>query len=242
MGYGANHLCKPAILESLYIDMLGIIIPTYDNLEMLKTLVGQIYSLTDNFRLYIIEDGGKEDTISYLKSIKEDNFTPIFHSKNEGVAKSWNDGLKSALNDGCDHLAVINDDIELCPGWWEECKKLFYSNVHLVCLPGGENKSPFRQSVPLTGWFFIIDRPAINRIGLFDENMAGFTSEDTDYAVRYALSGFRLAVADIPIKHYGSATINKIRKDNPTFYRETRQSNLYKLKEKHKNLKFYDHN
>lgn len=62
---------------------LAILIPTYDNLEGLKTLVEQIYKYTQDFKLYVIEDGQKEETINWMKT---QPFTSIFHEINK-VAK-----------------------------------------------------------------------------------------------------------------------------------------------------------
>lgn len=208
---------------------LAIIIPTYDNLPMLKTLVKQIYKYTKKFNLYIIEDGQKKETIKYLSKFNK----TIFHKKNEGVAKSWNEGLKAALKDKCTHFAIMNDDIELPPKWWEICQKEF-PNAHLVTL----RSRRFPMAIMLAGWFFILDRTAIDKVGFFDEQFSPYFAEDTDYAIRYYESGLKYAVVDLKIIHHGGVTTyGKIKKNNSEKFRQIWNDNWMKLTKKYPRIR-----
>lgn len=211
--------------------MIGIIIPTYDSLDTLKVLVDDVYKYTSGqFKVYIIEDGLRLDTTDYLCSLKNDNLKVVLHKHNVGIAPSWNEGLVLAERDGCEHFAIFNDDIELCENWWERCKILFNNRTHLVGL-----SSPC--PIPLTGWFFILDRVCLYRVGYFDEQFLGYTAEDFDYYLRYKQAGFTLGKADIKIFHHGSKTMNKVKAVDPVAYKERLTENWWKLKNKHKNLR-----
>ena len=122
---------------------LAVIIPTYDNLEMLKPLVTQL----EGFNVYVIEDGQRKETTNWLKTQRVKS---ILHTENMGVAVSWNDGLREALKDGCTHFAIINDDVVLPKNWWEDCRKEF------------ENKKVHLVSLNFSGWFFIIDKECVD--------------------------------------------------------------------------------
>lgn len=169
--------------------------------------------------VYVIEDGQNKETISWLK--RNEWITTIYHQENKGVAPSWNDGIRMALNHNCTHLAFINDDIELCPGWGGVC------NLHVDMISLAQ-PSPY----PLTGWFFILTKKCIDRVGLFDEQFAPFCGEDDDYWFRFRYSGLKYARVDLDIKHQGSGTISKIDRKK---YKEIRRANWQRLRDKYPN-------
>ena len=209
---------------------LAIIIPTYDSLPTLKTLVGNILDYTSGeYRVYIVEDGQKKDTIKWLKQLvkKHSNFKAIFHKENKGVAPSWNDGLREAVKDNCTHFAIFNDDIEIPRNWWEDCQGAFaIPHVHLVGL-----NAPC--PVPLTGWFFILDKKCLDKVGYFDEQFVPYCCEDDDYFIRYRNQGYRFVQANIQVFHHSSKTIGQ--KDKETV-RAVRLNNWRKLSKKHPGL------
>ncbi len=218
--------------------MIAFIIPTYDNLEGLKTLVGQVLKLTDNVSVYVVEDGLKIETRKWLTSFNHDHMQGrlywALHPENMGVAKSWNDGIAMAMHDGCTHFVLSNDDIELCDSWWNPFREAFEDGAHLVSL---DQPCP----VPIvTGWFFALDRKTIETVGLFDEQFTKFTSEDQDYAIRFKRSGLAYAKVWAPIVHHGSVTMKKVRKENPEFYKDVWNENWRKLRAKYPDLRMPD--
>ena len=185
---------------------LGIIIPTYNSLATLKTLVNNIFDYTDgDYQVYIIEDGQKKETIKWLK---KQPVKAILNKKNLGVAGSWNKGLREAEKEGCTHFAILNDDIEISGKWWDA--GYFEKNIHLVCL---DEPCP----IPITGWFFIIDKWCIDNIGYFDEQFSPYYYEDYDYFIRLIYAGANFKKIKLPVKHIGGKTIgvnNKVMKEN----------------------------
>lgn len=203
---------------------LGIIIPTYDNLEMLVRLIRQIFDYTDfltmDCRLIIIEDGQKLETVYFLRGLELTNpqVDIIYHSENKGVAPSWNDGLKKAEELGCDFFAFFNDDIEIYDGWWDEVLGMFKKGYNLVstCRPRIGHEY-------LGGWFFIFDRETLDKVGYFDEKLAPFYQEDTDFIWRCEQKGIKSVLLDNPkLLHHESTTIEKnIKVNKPEFYEAT---------------------
>ena len=175
--------------------MIACIIPTYDSLPTLKKLVKNIFDYTEDFRIYVIEDGQKKATLNWLK--KQDIYT-IGHHENKGVAVSWNDGLRQAKADGCTHFAVMNDDIELPPDW-QKCLKEF-KRAHLVSI-----KTDLPNTV-IAGWFFVLDLEALDKVGYFDEQFSPFFWEDIDYGVRYQRSRLAYSIINLNIFHHGGIT------------------------------------
>lgn len=207
----------------------AIIIPTYDNLEGLKKLIRQLRG----FDVYVIEDGVKSETVKWLRTQKKLHL--ILHNENNGVAVSWNEGLKEAIQDECTHFAVFNDDIELYPNWWEECKKAFDGGAELVTLTEGQKLKMTPRAVPIAGWFFILSRSVIEKVGLFDEGIGKFIGEDTDYGIRCGLNGIKYALLDLPIKHHSSVTIKKL---DSELVEQARATSFQYLRTKYPYLRF----
>ena len=193
---------------------LAVIIPTYDNLEMLKPMVSNL----KGFNIYVVEDGVRQETVRWLKTQK---VKTILHDENKGVAISWNDGIKEAIKNRCTHFAIINDDVVLPKDWWDKCKEIFSNDVHLVSM---------ETKCLMSGWFFIIDKTCIDKIGYFDETIGLYGGEDDDYIRRYRSTRLKRAYVDIDLWHYGSKTINKL---NPIEVAEVRSASILNLKNKY---------
>ncbi len=221
------------------INKLAVIIPTYDNLNMLKRLIGQVYNFTPKgFKLFIIEDGQREDAIIHLKSLRDerDNITNIFHQRNMGVAVSWNDGIKKAEKSGCDIFAIFNDDIEIYPDWWQEVEGKIEQGYDLVSTNQPEPPQiDHKGTRGFAGHFFILTKRCINKIGYFDEQFTPFCGEDTDYSYRFNKSNLKMILLENPkLKHHkGTTTEQLIAKIDPNYYWGIRQGIHQKLARKY---------
>lgn len=208
---------------------LGIIIPTYDSLDTLQVLIKNIFDYTDgDYQIYVVEDGQKQETIDWLET--QDKIKKIYHKENKGVAPSWNDGIKVAEEDGCTHFAIFNDDIEIPENWWKDCRIKFDGSVHLVTHVSDVKTRYIFISLHISGWFFIIDKFCLEKIGYFDEQFAPFCSEDDDYFERYKQSGMKRAIVNIDIFHHGSKTLKKL--DHNLFI-TTKKENWRKYRQKY---------
>jgi len=201
---------------------IGIIIPTYDSLKTLKVLIENIYSYTDGeYEIFVVEDGQKKKTLDWLRT---QDFTTIFHQKNEGVAKSWNDGIKLAYENDCTHFAVFNDDIELPMNWWKECREI---NANLVTV-----QSDVQHTI-ISGWFFILDKKCIDKVGYFDEQFSPCFFEDVDYGVRFRRSRLKGGIVDIDVFHHGGITTYGTLKESSKI---SFNDNLQRFRKKYPNI------
>lgn len=212
---------------------LAVIIPTVDLLDMLKVLVKNIIDYTSgNYQIYVIENGQKEETVRWLKTQK---VKAILNDTNKGLSAAWNAGIREGLKDNCTHFALLSDDTELSKDWWGVCKKEFENGSHLVSV-----ESPLRHAHCIySGWFYIIDKEALDKVGYMDEQFSPFYFEDLDYSQRFVKSGLKYSYADIKVIHHDSATIiGKIKKNNPEFYFEVYRRNKRKFRVKYPDLTF----
>lgn len=211
---------------------LGIIIPTYDSLDTLRVLLKNIQDYTDGeYTVFVVEDGQKKETIEFLQTQR---VVSLLHATNKGVSPSWNDGLKAAEKEGCTHFAFFNDDIEIPPDWWSKCRAMFEDKkIHLLSLVPHPDKIgyPF-DSLHMTGWFFIIDRECLKRVGYFDEQFAPFCAEDDDYFERFKRSGLLRGQIELDVFHHHSRTLKKIPGE---VFQRVKRENWLKFRKKYPN-------
>ena len=94
-------------------DKIGIITITFNSANVLAGFLESIFSQNyKNFILYVIDNASEDDTVNMLKSINDSRSKVIFNKKNLGVARANNIGIKKAINDNCDQVLIINNDVE----------------------------------------------------------------------------------------------------------------------------------
>jgi len=209
---------------------LGIVILTYDLLVMLKVLLQNIFDYTTgDYQVYVVENGQKEETIEWLKT---QNVKTILNDVNRGTAASWNAGMREAVKDGCTHFAILSDDTELPPHWWDVCKNEFEQGSHLVSVDAG------LSNIIFSGWFLVVDLEVLYKVGYWDEQFF-FYFEDLDYSQRIERSGLKYSMVPLKIIHHDSATIvGNFKKNNPDFFTKVYRDSKRKFKTKYPELRF----
>jgi GT2 family glycosyltransferase len=96
------------------LQKIGIVTVTFNSEDVidgfLKSVLKQRYQ---NFNLYIVDNDSKDNTLSKVKSILEDERVKILENReNLGVAAGNNQGIKEALSDHCDLILLVNNDVE----------------------------------------------------------------------------------------------------------------------------------
>jgi hypothetical protein len=142
------------------------------------------------------------------------------------LAKSWSSGTQQAIDDGCDYIAIINDDILFAPYALDEMVDEFErsgDDVVLVsgCDVGAELPEPGiiytmscderERSISEHPHFsaFMVKKDIFEKVGTFDENFIPAYFEDNDFHYRIITLGYKgVATTKAPFYHYGSATIN----------------------------------
>ena len=93
---------KVAIVTITY-NSESVLVPFFDS------LLKQTYT---NIKLYVIDNASTDNTLNIIDGYNSNNILLIKNTRNEGVAKANNQGIKQALNDGCNHIVIANNDIE----------------------------------------------------------------------------------------------------------------------------------
>ena len=181
---------------------IGIIIPVLNQFELaIKALESIKISKNFNYQIFII-----------------DNW-----SENQGVAKSWNLGVKKAIENKCDYFLILNDDIILSPYTIEHmCNIIEYDDIALVTATDYKHTHTSEQIKDLEKQnheidildapdfaCFLISNETYEKIGEFDEGLYPAYFEDNDYCYRIILSGLKCIRSQNSVfYHYGSQTQN----------------------------------
>jgi GT2 family glycosyltransferase len=138
---------------------------------------------------------------------------------NQGVAASWNEGLRRAAAARCDVTYVVNDDVTFEPGCLEALAKAILTRGELVLVSGYETPSEDNLERKLkpraTYACFAVGREFLDVTGGFDEQFFPAYFEDNDMKRRLTLLAedrghqVDMRVTGAHYRHVGSATQNR---------------------------------
>lgn len=112
-------------------EKVGIITVTYNSANVLPAFLECILNQSyQNFFLYIIDNASQDSTLDLIETIDDDRIKIISNKKNLGVAKANNQGIIAAINDDCNQMLIINNDVE-----FEKCliDKLLKAQYNIGC-------------------------------------------------------------------------------------------------------------
>ncbi|MDC0204185.1 glycosyltransferase family 2 protein [Flavobacteriales bacterium] len=94
-------------------DKIGLVTITYNSADVLPLFLDCVWQQThNNLVLYIVDNASEDATRSILKMEHDSRLKIINNSTNFGVAKANNQGIESAIIDGCDQVLIINNDVK----------------------------------------------------------------------------------------------------------------------------------
>lgn len=211
---------------SIHID---IIVISYNSFRFLPEFFHFIKNKTHlPFHLIVFDNNSADESRTYLKQLTQvdsirDRIRLVLNSKNIGVAKAWNQGIK--MCDG-EFIVFLNPDIKLTDLWLEKmvhyaqnypnagvlgAKILNYDGTifHAGLLNGvrgnGKKDRPdLFDSVDevhgIQGSCFMVRRSVLPTTGLFDEQFFVYGEED-DFCKRVRKAGYSVLYTPIPIYH-----------------------------------------
>jgi GT2 family glycosyltransferase len=146
--------------------LIGVVTVTYNSegvlQEFFDSLAAQTYR---NFILYLVDNASKDQTLKMSKQRTDINIVVIANSDNLGVAEGNNQGIRSALADGCECVMFLNNDTAfpadlldtLYAGLEQHnCemtapKMYYYDRPNLIWCAGGYFQPWFAYRTRLTG-------------------------------------------------------------------------------------------
>lgn len=248
-GYAAGQQAAAASFHQPF-EGTSIIIPTFNQLKYLKSCIESIKKYTPQpYELIIIDNGSKDGTPAYLKSLKGRLRYKIFGT-NLGFAGGVNQGLMMAKGTS---IVILNNDTLLTKDWLSNLLACLNSAPSIGLVGPVTNKlsndqkiavnykttremqrfasnynrsnpDRWRRSKSIFGFCLLLSRDVLKRVGYMDEGYVIGTCEDVDYYLRIRLLGLDLVIAeDTFIHHYGSVTMRSFRDatmQNHVYFRE----------------------
>ena len=219
--------------------MFSILIPTYNNLEYLKTCINSIKKNSKFHHQIIVHvNEGKDGTLDYIKN---SNLEFTFSEQNIGMPKALNEASKLSKKN---YILISHDDFYYCPGWDEELinnvnsinHKNFYLSSTMVGagqveFDAGQTIDTFDEDKLLnhlekiktidfqgtTKCPGLIHKDVWKRVGGWSEEFFPTGGDDTDFAMKLWSINIRIfkGLGKSLAYHFGSITTRK--KDKSLF-------------------------
>ena len=221
--------------------MFSILIPSYNNIEYLKTCIDSIKK-NSNFKHQIIVhvNEGADGTLEYLKNINLEYTESV---ENIGMPKALN--MASKLSK-MEYILISHDDFYYCPGWDVELVKnlnaIKHNNFYLsstmvgagqVAFDAGQTVDNFNESKLLdnleniktidfqgtTKCPGLIHKEIWERVGGWSEEFSPTGGDDTDFAMKLWKIDIRIfkGLGKSLAYHFGSITTRKKNKSLFTY-------------------------
>ncbi|TBL81881.1 glycosyltransferase family 2 protein [Paenibacillus thalictri] len=228
----------------------SIVIPTYNQCELLRQCIESIKQYTpERHEIIVIDNASTDGTADYLKSMTGQLRYRI-NKTNAGFSGGVNQGLKMACGTT---LMVLNNDTVVTKGWLGNLQKCLQSDERFGLVGpvtnyiSGEQlvatsypniaemhrfAETFNQSDPqkwqktarITGFCLLFRRELFERVGFFDEGFEIGNCEDDDFCLRVKLLGAQLVIArDTFIHHVGSVSMKALDSNMGAVYEKNQQ-------------------
>ncbi len=170
-----------------------------------------------NYRVVVVDNGSSDESISFIKT-NYGQFTVIPNARKVGFAGGVNTGIKIALENNAEYIAVFSNDIKVQPTWIELALDVF-ARIPDVGLIGfkeilKENERAFfdadnmrkgvefREVQRTAGCLFLCPSKLFHSIGLLDEDYYMY-GEDNDLFARVLKGNLKIIETSIPVWHFG---------------------------------------
>ena len=221
--------------------MFSILIPSYNNLDYLKTCINSVRkNSTFDHQIIVHINEGTDGSLQY---VKENNIEYTYSKKNIGMPKALNKASKLA---NFDYILISHDDFYYCPGWdtefINEIKKINHNNFYLsgtmvgagqVYFDAGQSIETFDEKKLIenietiktfdfqgtTKCPGLVHKDIWNKVGGWSEEFSPTGGDDTDFAMKLWQNNIRIfkGLGSSLAYHFGSITTRKKGKSFSTY-------------------------
>jgi GT2 family glycosyltransferase len=194
--------------------MKDILIVVCDQLPYVEECIKTVQTNTEDYKLYLWDNGSKNETSEYLESV---DGVLVKTEENYGFILPNN---RLADLGESPYIILLNSDTFVRPGWDKSLVSHLETGYSQVGYLGGfldetgrGEGSGFGGDVDyIPGWCFGISRDTYNEFGLFDEKNLEFAyCEDADFSLRLTEAGRSIYALHLGlVHHYGNKTITTV--------------------------------
>lgn len=218
---------------------VGIVMTVRDCLGLSQHAV-ETFKTKHPSQIYVVDDRSRQDMKDWL-AVRTDIVSIIDPPNSTGLAFNWNVGVKRAIDDGCTHILISNNDVLLHPEMIDNLVErmnrgdaVMVTGVNVAGACGRPEDililevGPDQESEHPDFSCFMITPKTIELIGWFDENYIGAYVEDCDYHARIVIAGEKaIAYNRAPYYHYASRTIAENPHIAPTIHQNHARNEGY---------------
>lgn len=217
-----------------------VVVPNWNGAEDLPACLDSLLAQTLKPHVVVVDNGSNDNSLELLQT-KYRDVDIVALAKNRGFAGGVNAGIKKAIADGAEYVALLNNDAVADKNWLKKLAELLDSNpIAGICTGAITDKD---GSIDSTGEFYTVwglpyprgrGEPTdkkfkaaeifgasggasmyrvkmLRQIGLFDEDFFAYY-EDVDLSFRAQLAGWKVAyVPEAVVYHQIGATSSKIK-------------------------------
>jgi len=188
-------------------DKVAIILPVYNVITYLPSMIEALYKSTNfPFKLIIVDGFSTDGTEKYIDNLfhEKDN-VEYYQIKRKGLVNAINYGIKKAgkMDIYLTQADVIHFNL-FGRDWLQDmydqaCKK----NVGIVVgiMGGGISGKDFIDGFQWAGtWNTYLPKRTLKKVGLFDESFG--PGDDIDYSYRVELAGLKGIICNFWVQHH----------------------------------------
>ena len=193
---------------------IDIILLTFNEIKVIDECVSSLYSYSENFNLFIFDNGSVDGTTLYLKELlkNKDNVDVYFNDSNIGIIKGRNlsyDLLNEKVS--MDYIMFLDADQIVREGWQNSYSNLIeqgydsigseawrMNDLFYPCYKCKDKEDSFTY-IGCGG--MLIKKDVIDKIGLFDTTFGMAYFEDPDFCFRAYEYGYKIAWCPNKIIH-----------------------------------------
>lgn len=201
--------------------LVFIIMANYNGYYVTAGAIRSLRNLTYNNYLIVVVDDCSKDNSPIKLGRDFPKIKIISATKNGGLNKSYNLGIRYALSSGAEYVFLVqNDSKAFSPNIIEEMLKQFEKDKKIGMVGpfvldsfgnyrwNGIDKDKFGIKMNISEGY-IIKREVFEKIGLFNERLVVYF-EDIDFIIRLRGAGFEThAAPEVSFTHIGSVTFTK---------------------------------
>ena len=191
-----------------YLKKVAVCIPAYSSAENIDYCIESVIKSNNTFfdiEILLYNNSIKPAIIETCQSLSSEyKFIRLFDYRlNLGCSRTWNEAIELVYryNSEYETLIIINDDIFFKNNSFIKFVKYALDNQNIPVIVG-PNHSHNGFSA------FAYNKIAYDLFGFFDENIYPAYFEDTDFANRVVLSGYKIPVFEMELTHLKHEGLN----------------------------------
>jgi GT2 family glycosyltransferase len=106
---------------------IAVVVPNWNGKDKLKDCLDSLRAQTRKHQIIVVENGSIDGSLEYLqKNCLDVNI--VINQKNLGFAGGVNSGIREAMEQGCQYVALFNNDALAEPKWLENLAQCLDAN------------------------------------------------------------------------------------------------------------------